>query len=218
MAKLSIDLMVGTIYRCKFNNGFEALGFSQEVPESGLYRLVRIMSYDELLETSLPLLNATYEAASKSTDSVKTDLNTTYLDQKFFIFEQVLDATIRYCFCEAVLDGDPIFGLSAYGKYLFTLDAGAWKDIDELNVALKYLKDELTNRYGIAFNTDGLLVIKYRDTYLTESEYAAVVALRDAAKQAPVNYAQQVALLQAQLAQKIAECNALQTSLQSLRA
>jgi hypothetical protein len=85
-------------------------------------------------------------------------------------------------------------------------------------VALKYLKDELTNRYGIAFNTDGLLVIKYRDTYLTESEYAAVVALRDAAKQAPVNYAQQVALLQAQLAQKIAECNALQTSLQSLRA
>lgn len=216
-----MDIIVGETYRCTFKHGFESIGYDSTATnpmETGLYRLVRIMSYDELLETSLSLLEDTYKAVGKSTDGVKADLNTLYLNKRFFIFEEVLDSTIRRCLCEEDLDGDPIFGISAYGKYAVVLDMGAWSNPAGMDATINYLKDEITHRFGVAFDPAGLQIQRYRMTYLTDNEYAAVVATREQTKSSTINYAAQLASVQALLNQKVAECKALQATLQALTA
>lgn len=207
---MSLDLVVDRYYQVTFSGEFAPLGYQQADPESGVFRLVRIMSYDETLETSTDMVQALYNRLGKSSSTLSEDLAATYLNQTFYVFELGDNPTFRLCVPEGIIVGHPVTGIVEYGRWMVTIDLGVWDDPTTLNAVVTAVKAVLNPTYGITFDpaNNDVQVLKYRKTWLPAAGFATIQASRVAAKQATVNLKTQNDLLTAQLVQMTSERNA----------
>lgn len=198
---LAITLAVGNIYRFKFITEFNRIGYDAEVLGSGLYRVVQIMNKDEIYEIGESVLIEMYKAAKNlSEENAKvayTADKETFFNGRYFKLQAINNPFLYYYVPEAIIVEHPNVRVSNYAKLALMIDLGVTKDPALLASISETINEVLAPTYGITVSPTPMV---HRYMYLTDEEYEAIQAERDATRQAVTNYKTECERLTAELA------------------
>jgi hypothetical protein len=158
-----MQLNVGWIYKFKFNVDFSSL--------DGIYTVLKIYTYDELLEDGLNLFDGLYTHVNKTESQLDTD-SEYYRTQSIFKLVSPTDSSIVYYVPEGICSFVPDHNVKRYPVLALAFKFGACKDAEELTHIKSNVSELISKMFGI---TDAPLTMTVNDVYLTDEEYSQVV-------------------------------------------
>ena len=174
---VSIIPTVGVVYKFTFLDRFTIL--------DGIYRLIKLMTYDEFLEEGGDLLTQVYEPCGLTESDVNDDLETIKASKIMKLKSpETKGSTLLYmplCFMETT----PDHNVQCYYKFGVTAYVGITSDPNTLDEVKNTIIDRCKSMLGI--NPDPAL-ITVGEEWLTDSEYQAELERREAVKTGVVNY------------------------------
>ena len=186
-------------YKFTFKTDFQSM--------NGIYKVVQKMTYDEVILAGIDMVEKLYSRVDKDAVAWDEDIKT-YRELPFYKLEEPgVNVDVKYLYMpEALIDGYPDPNIHEYAKLTLVTDLGEHTDDAVVSDIIAAVKDLLTTAYGI--DNDPKLVT-YKQSWLTDQEYAAIVAGREATKTGAVNYRAE----SLRLAQELANA---QTKIQAL--
>ena len=187
-ALYGVDVQINKVYKFAFDGNGRFSGLD------GFYKVLKRMSYDELLADSIDLVTMLYalEAVGLTVAEYKADQCLTVTDSArglvnadffhttdFLKLEQVdneeaVDPIITYmpiAFLASVPEGS----VGKYAVVTLTTSLGAWADPTQLVPIKQIIRDRLEAEFGVV---DDPLLMAYDYEWKTEAEYAVEVAAR----------------------------------------
>ena len=181
---------VGVVYKFTFQSGYDA--------QNGTYRLVKLMEYDEYLNDGGDLLTDFYEPNGKTETELNADL-ATIRESKIM---KLVDPDTTESDPEAVyaplcfLLSSPDYNVKRYVKMGVLANIGVTENAEDYDFMLDRITEAVEATLGITPDPR-LVVIGHQ--WLTEDEYADIVAERDQTKISTTNYYSECIRLQQQV-------------------
>lgn len=178
MATVSIVPSVGGIYKFTFIDRFNIL--------SGIYKLAKLMTYDEFLEEGEDLLSKLYEPCGLSKEDLDADLQEIKASKIMKLTNPSIhtENSLMYmplCF----MDTTPDHNVKCYYKFGVVAYVGITEDPSTLSEIKNTIKDRAKAMLGI--DPDPAL-ITVGEEWLTESDYQQIVSQRKATQSGVLNY------------------------------
>jgi hypothetical protein len=178
MATVSIVPSVGGIYKFTFIDRFNIL--------SGIYKLAKLMTYDEFLEEGEDLLPKLYEPCGLSKEDLDADLQEIKASKIMKLTNPSIhtENSLMYmplCF----MDTTPDHNVKCYYKFGVVAYVGITEDPSTLSEIKNTIKDRAKAMLGI--DPDPAL-ITVGEEWLTESDYQEIVSRRKATQSGVLNY------------------------------
>lgn len=178
MATVSIVPSVGGIYKFTFIDRFNIL--------SGIYKLAKLMTYDEFLEEGEDLLSKLYEPCGLSKEDLDADLQEIKASKIMKLTNPSIhtENSLMYmplCF----MDTTPDHNVKCYYKFGVVAYVGITEDPSTLSEIKNTIKDRAKAMLGI--DPDPAL-ITVGEEWLTESDYQEIVSRRKATQSGVLNY------------------------------
>lgn len=185
-----MQLKVGWTYKFLFNPEFSAL--------DGVYSIVKIYTYNELLEENLNLYDGLYKHVDKTSEQLDEDVSTFRTDDIFKLVNPD-DSEIVYYVPSLVLSNIPDPNIDQYSKLVIGVNLGVCKDEEELEYIKNTINDYIQKMHGL---TNEPQVFSIGTVWLTDTEYADVVSQRDHVGKEVVNYFGENIRLRTELAKR----------------
>lgn len=180
---------VGVVYGFTFNAGYDAF--------NGIYKLTKLVTYDQYLEESGNLLTDFYEPNGLEQTDLDRDLPTIRESKIMQLSppDSLSTEAAKYaplCFLETT----PDHHVDKYYKFGIISQIGITANPAELDFMRQAIIEHVEAATGI---TPDPKLVTLSETWMTESQYADEIAKRDEAKKKLVNYYSENQRLQAQL-------------------
>lgn len=169
---------VGVTYKFSFEAGYNAL--------DGVYTLIRLMTYDEYLADNRNLLDDFYTPNRKSDTDLDADIITIRNSKIMKLtspdkLETDSEIYAPLCF----LKDNPDYNVNKYSDLGIITHVGVTNDPSTLTSLAEAISEHLSAEFGIEADPKFVVI---RDVYLTDSDYADIIAERDSSKKKIVNY------------------------------
>lgn len=182
--------IVGNVYKFTFQAGYDA--------QNGTYRLVKLMSYDEYLNDGGDLLTDFFEPNGKTDTELNADLNKIKASKIMKLIDPADTSTdpvatfAPLCY----LESSPDYHIQKYTKFGVLAYVGTTRDPSDLD----YMKDSLVEQIEATLGiTPDPKFVAVGEEWLTDTEYAEIVASRDETKKKTTNYFSENKRLQAKV-------------------
>ncbi len=187
---LSLNLAVGKVYRFKFIAEFSTLGYVEGNIESGIFKLVEITTYAQLVKNEISLYKELFTKVSISEETFKTDYEENVISSPIYKLVNPMDETSILYMPVIYIAQHPDVNVKEYVKLLLSFDIGAVGSEDILSTDIgraglsQAVKDHIEDEYGIVDDPE---VIIYRHVWMTETDYQAIADARALAKSVSTN-------------------------------
>lgn len=171
-----MQLAVGWTYRFTFLPDFSSL--------DGIYTVVKIYSYAELLADGLDLQSGLYSKVGKTQDQLDSDI-VNYRNNDILKLVNPDDANIIYYVPSPVLSSVPDPNIKKYAKLVVGINVGVYTSEEDLNYILDSISQQLQAVLGY---TETPKVFSIGNVWLTQQEYETIVNARSATKTSTMNY------------------------------
>lgn len=198
-------LNIGTTYRITFDEGFTDV--------NGIYKVLQIVNHDKLLELGIDLVSTLYLAVNKTQEDYNTDLPN-YIDGFYYELKNLLDTSITYFVPEYIISVMPEVNISEYKKLILAVNIGTFVNEDDLPTVITAIEDLLETNHGIEATSN---LLSYDTVWLSDDEYAAIEANREAIKIGATNYYSETVRLTSEVAILNAKIEALENIIISLQ-
>ena len=168
----------GVVYKFIFETGFDK--------SNGIFKLVKLMTYDEYLNDGGDILRDFYVPNGKTEDDLNNDL-TVIRESRIMKLQtpNELGTVSSYFAPLSHLKYSPDHNVKKYAKLGVVASIGIVDESDILDYVKTNIQEQFESALGIT--TDPKLV-SIGDVWLTEDEYNAEVAKRDENKKKLINY------------------------------
>lgn len=156
------------VYNFQFKSLFSAL--------DGIYRVISLLSYAELLDQGIDLHDATYEPHGMS-DQFDTDLDK-IRSGKLVKIRAVNNPDSIYFIPEHLIDGTPDGSVQQYHQLGLAVDLGIFADAEQLSTIRNEIDQVLSTMLGV---TTSSLIYTVDDVWLTKTDYRDLELARQAA-------------------------------------
>lgn len=163
-------------YKFGFIEAFESL--------NGIYKVVQIMSYKELLDSNLSLYDGLYVHVNKTQQDLDNDV-AKYRTDDILKLESVIDKTKVYYIPSKILRFIPETNVNKYAKLAVGLNVGPCNSKEDLDHIVEALQQLMTKMFGISQSPS---VFSVGSVWLTDAEYATITAERDNEAREVINY------------------------------
>ena len=171
---------VGVVYKFIFQNGYHA--------QNGIYRLAKLSEYDEYLTESGDLLRDFYEPNGKTDTELNADLPKIraskimkLVNPETIVGEETDAVFAPLCFLLAT----PDYNVKRYPNIAVVSNIGIAEDTKDYDFVCERITEAVESTLGISPNPK-IVILKYQ--WMTEQEYADIVANRDHSKRKYENY------------------------------
>lgn len=187
---LSLNLAVGKVYRFKFIAEFASLGHISDNIESGIFQLVEITSYEQLVKNEISLYKELFTKVNISEETFKSDYEENIINVPIYklvnprALSEVLYMPVIY------ISQHPDVNVKQYIKLLLSFAIGVvgGEDILSTDVGraglIQAIKDHIEDEYGIINNPE---LGSYGYAWMTETDYQAIADARALAKSMSTN-------------------------------
>lgn len=152
---------VGTVYKFTFKSPFNMY--------DGIYTVLRIMTFDEVVEDNVNLLKL-YVDASLTEEDFDNDINTIRNDKILKLSTVNDDGNIVYIpMFLSLYEPDP--NVKQYASLALGVNLGVFDNIEELNIIKHVIESTIAKKYGIP---DSAAIFSINDIWMTDTEYAAI--------------------------------------------
>lgn len=151
----------GWTYKFAFRKGFESL--------NGVYTVVKIYTYEELLSENIQLSSSLYALVGKTETEYERDY-VTYEFRTHDIYKLVDSSnTHRFIYIpEGLLGEIPNSNVKKYPKIVLMLNMGIFNDTTKIEYVADLIKDQISYEFGITNAPD---VVAIQEVWLTDEEY-----------------------------------------------
>lgn len=157
------------VYKFVFKSTLSAL--------DGIYKVISIMSYAELINNNIDLFKATYEPNGITEAIFNDQLADIRIDQIYKIVSVHDDTNIQYI-PEIMLAEIPDGSVQQYLHVGLAMDLGIFSDADQLST----IKSEIDQTVaGIAGISNSSLIYTVKHVWMTAGDYIAIESDRNAA-------------------------------------
>ena len=173
-----MQLKPGWTYKFSFLPGFDTL--------DGVYTVMKIYTYDEMLADGVTLYDGLYSHVGKTEQNVNDDVTSmNFRDEDVYKLTHPEDSEIVYYVPYGVLAIAPDPNVAAYPKLVLAFNVGVATSEEELSGISANINEVISKMFGIP---DAAKVFSIGNEWLTEDEYATIVANRDTSAKAVVSY------------------------------
>lgn len=165
---------VGTTYAFEFTNNFATL--------NGIYTVLRVMTYDEMLEDSVDLREL-YTAVGLTEADLEPQVQLFRAD-KILKLSSIVNSTIWYI-PHPLLNTEPDPNVREYYQLLLALDLGYYEQVKDIEYIKSVINDIAEKGLGLQSNPSDLF--SHNSKWMTEIEYNELKDERDTNKQTIIN-------------------------------
>lgn len=143
-------------------------------PSGGIYRIDRILSYQDLLLTGVDLYNNLYAQCSLPRTTYDMDLPT-FEAATFYLLSCPIEKTRSFYVPETLFKTSPDSSIDQYDKLLLSIELGVHSDPDMIEDMHTTLGALLEKRWGIIGGSGSKVSIKvasYDSTWMNSDDYA----------------------------------------------
>lgn len=171
--------IVGSVYKFTFDSGLDA--------QNGTYRLVKLMSYEEYLSEDGDIFRDFFEPNGKSEEELNADLVKIKSSKIMKLVDPSdnSDSAIAVFAPLCYLKSSPDYHVSKYTKFGVLACIGITKNPEDLDFMRDSIVEQVEATLGI---TPDPKYVSISETWLTDDEYAEIVAQRDESKKKTTNY------------------------------
>lgn len=185
----SITPSLGSVYQFTFESDFESF--------NGVYKLVKLMTYDEYLEDGNNLLDDFFTPNGQDETALNEALPTIRASKimKLVTPNDLEESKVVFaplCYVKTV----PDFNVKCYKEFGLIVSVGVIDEVDSLEYIRTNLIEQFSAALGIHTNPK---FVTLGDVWLSESQYAEIKAQRDQDALATINYFSENKRLQQQL-------------------
>lgn len=170
-----MNLELGWTYKFQFIKGFESL--------NSVYKLVKMYTYDELLEDGIDLSSSLYALVGKTEVEYEEDAPS-YKTQKILKLKHPTSQSRIIYVPVGILAEIPNYNVKSYSKLALALELGIYPNTEDIAYVSNLLQEQLSTMLGFA-NAPNLIAIS--QVWLSDDEYQDITSSRENAKQV-VNY------------------------------
>lgn len=188
---MMINLTPGVVYKLQFKTDYLSV--------SGVYRLQKIMTYDEYLVDGGDLVKDFYSLVGKDATTLEKDIASVRANPVLKVADpnDSTGETVKY-FPSDYLQGVPDHNVKEYPKLGLIAYIGIVDNPEILDYFIENIKEQILAALGI--EADPKLITLDEGAWLTEVEYQEVVAKRDLLAKHTINYYSENKELRAELA------------------
>jgi len=168
----------GTVYSFKFKTPLDTL--------NGIYQVLRIMTYDEMISDNIKLANIWVLAGSTEIE-LENEINTPNSEiksNKILKLQSVKDENIIIHIPYAKLAYEPDFNVKQYHRLIVALDLGVYKNMDEVNYIKNVIDETAEAVLGVKKKSD---IFSTNYEWMLESEYNEILKDREKYKSTIIN-------------------------------
>lgn len=171
-----MTVQVGWTYKFTFLNDFSSL--------DGVYSVVKIYSYNEIIDDGVDLNEGLYAKVNKTPDMLDTDIGLYRNEPIYKLVDPDNSENIIYT-PSPILLNEPDPNIKKYAKLVIGINAGVCEDIAQLDYVKATVHELLEKMVGL---TEQPQVFSIGSSWLTADEYADIVAQRNTTSREVVNY------------------------------
>ena len=171
-----MSVNVGWTYKFTFTNDFSSL--------NGVYSVVKIYTYDELINDGIDLNDGLYAHVGKTSEQLDSDVGL-YRNEDIYKLVNPDDSAVVYYAPAPILMTIPDPNIAKYSKLVLGVNLGIFDNQEQLASVISTLQEILSKTVGIV-ETPQLFSVGHK--WLTPDEYATIEAERITASREVVNY------------------------------
>lgn len=200
-----MSVYVGNTYKFVLQSNFSEL--------DGIYKVLRIMTYDETVSDQIDLMEL-YVKHSKTAEDFENDLPV-IRDTKVLKLQSVLDLSVVHIPTN-ILQLEPDPSVQKYLHLSLGIDLGIFSTLDQV-LYIKEVVHELING-GLGVDTEPVIIeISSRQKWMTTEEYDTLDSERRSKKERVINYYTENNRLRKELLSERAKVAAYEQILKQLR-
>ncbi len=199
-----MSVNVGWTYKFTFTNDFSSL--------NGVYSVVKIYTYDELINDGVDLNEGLYAHVGKTADNLDADVHL-YRNEDIYKLVNPDDSTVVYYVPYLILLTIPDPNINKYPKLVLGVNLGIFENAEQLTSVINTLQEILSKTVGI---TEAPKIFSVGHKWLTPDEYADIELSRVTASRSVVNYYSEIQKLLKTLSQQQTQIEVLKTQLQTI--
>ena len=177
--KSLLKLTVGVVYKFYFQEGYNVV--------DGVYRLMKIMTFDEALRENADLLHDFYLPNSKDITDYQADLPAIRESRilKLNDMEREINSPMVRFVPEDFLACIPNHNVQQYISFGIISDIGLVKDV----ITLEYVRDNIVDQISYATGLDiDPKFVSLSQTWMTTKEFEDMIYAREKDKKQVINY------------------------------
>jgi len=158
---------VGQVYKFMFKPIIESF--------TGIYRLMTIMTPDDVVSTNVDLYKTTFKAHGVSEVDYVAQVKNLLTDSVIFKLRDVHKTGIVYYVPEFILLGQPIVNVTAYRRLGLAVNLGIFGNTNLLTSIRDEIEDMLVGRAGIE---SGAILFSPEEVWMVDEEYKVIESER----------------------------------------
>lgn len=199
-----MSVNVGWTYKFTFTNDFSSL--------NGVYSVVKIYTYDELINDGIDLNDGLYAHVGKTADNLDADVHL-YRNEDIYKLVNPDDSAVIYYVPYPILMTIPDPNIKKYAKLVLGVNLGIFDNQDQLTSVISTLQEILSKTVGIE-ETPQLFSVGHK--WLTPDEYSDIEAQRLTASREVVNYYSETQKLLDEISKKQTQIDVLKSHVKSI--
>lgn len=197
----------GVVYNFIFDSGYNKY--------DGIYRLVKLMTYEEYLADGGDILSAFYVPNGKDETDVNNDLQRLQETKIMKLASpDELEDTVEVYAPLMYLTETPDHNVKEYQRFGVVSEIGITDNVDHLEFARNTINETMEGALGITPNTH---LITLGAVWLTDGQYQEKLAERDENLKKVINYFKSCKELEARLAQEKTKCMAYEQTIVNMQ-
>jgi len=170
------QLQPGWTYNFKFKTEFASL--------DGVYTVVKIYSYNELVKDKISLYKELYEPLQLTQERFEKDAVAYFTESIFKLVDPNDEDNVKYS-PESILTTIPGYNLQEYNDVALAFHIGTYQKGEEFQSVLSNISQEISSALGVDQEPRVLVTAK---RFLTDDEYLDIQILRNLNKTSILNY------------------------------
>lgn len=170
------QLQPGWTYNFKFKTEFASL--------DGVYTVVKIYSYNELVKDKISLYKELYEPLQLTQERFEKDAVAYFTESIFKLVDPNDEDNVKYS-PESILTTIPGYNLQEYNDVALAFHIGTYQKGEEFQSVLSNISQEISSALGVDQEPRVLVTAK---RFLTDDEYLDIQVLRNLNKTSILNY------------------------------
>ena len=182
----------GVVYNFIFDPGYDKY--------NGIYRLVKLMTYEEFLADGGDILQSFYSPNGKDETDVNNDLSKLYATKIMKLANpDELEEAVEIFAPLMYLTETPDHNVKEYQRFGIVSEVGITDNVDHLDFALDAINESMEGALGITPKTH---LITLGSKWLTDAQYQELLSERDENLKKVINYFKSCKDLERRLAQE----------------
>ena len=182
----------GVVYNFIFDPGYDKY--------NGIYRLVKLMTYEEFLADGGDILQSFYSPNGKDETDVNNDLSKLYTTKIMKLANpDELEEAVEIFAPLMYLTETPDHNVQEYQRFGIVSEVGITDNVDHLDFALDAINESMEGALGITPKTH---LITLGSKWLTDAQYQELLSERDENLKKVINYFKSCKDLERRLAQE----------------